>query len=250
MNSKTNPLHTRNSVQWIVLFDAVGTVLFPQPHVVDAYLEHGIRFNSRLTREQVATRFAKARAELFGVGNRHSQAESQNGGLLSSDEIEREMWFQLVKQIYDDIRQVDELFEALWKHFATPENWQIYDDVVECFRQLKKQDAIIAIASNFDSRLLNIVKKKTELHLVDHIFCSSQIGFRKPDPRFYDSIQSAIRSACPIQRLQFAMVGDDLENDCDAPARLGWPSFHLNRKSLASPTNSIASLVELPYPLT
>src|SRR5262245_9689568 len=43
-----------------VLFDAVGTVLYPNPPAATAYYEAGQRFGSRLSAAEVARRYAAA----------------------------------------------------------------------------------------------------------------------------------------------------------------------------------------------
>ena len=40
-----------------VLFDAVGTLIYPDPPVAEAYRSIGRRFGSRLSVEQIAARF-------------------------------------------------------------------------------------------------------------------------------------------------------------------------------------------------
>lgn len=227
---KPDPLHSAENVQWIVLFDAVGTILYPDPPVIETYFHSGQRFGSSLSSDQITSRFAKARADVFQTGRSSHGSEARAFSLPSSDSIERDLWFRLVQQIFDDVQSIEPLFDELWHHFANPEHWREFNDVGSCFEQLKMMGAIVAIASNFDSRLIRIARAKPASQRADHIFYSSQIGARKPDPRFYEAIQISLSQDLSNQHLKFAMVGDDLENDCRTPSKLGWLSWCLDRK--------------------
>ena len=208
------------------IFDAVHTVLRPVPDVRSAYFDAGLRHGSDLSREQVGDRFRVARRQRFSTYVAASQ--TQPGALPSSDEIEFELWRGLVSDIFLGLESVGPLFDELWNHFASPDNWQLYDDVSSCFLRLKERGDRIVIASNFDSRLHDIVAKHDSLGIADSVFCSAEIGYRKPDPLFYKTVAESL-GLCESDDV--TMIGDDFENDYVAPVRFGWKAFHLDRRS-------------------
>ncbi len=97
----------------------------------------------------------------------------------------------------------------------------------------------IAIGSNFDSRLRGVVAGLSELdRRVDTLVISSEIGVRKPHPRFYVHACESLR----LEPRQVLFVGDDRENDVDAPTRAGCRAIWVKR---AGPIDSVSSVPNL-----
>jgi len=212
----------------VVLFDAVGTILKTHPGVIEVYHSHGLRHGSALTAAEVKVRFKVSRRRLFDLDT--SATLQTAGQLISSDSIERALWFQLIADVFIDVSEPEPLFEELWRFFASPDNWQLFHDTAATFQSLKSAGYLIGIASNFDSRLHCIVSAFSELECVDFVFCSAGIGFRKPDPEFYSTVETRIQ-----QQLGRAihepiwMTGDCIENDFAGPRRHGWNALWLDR---------------------
>ena len=210
----------------VFVFDAVHTLLRPMPDVVSAYYIAGKKAGSQLSKDKVKQRFRDARRKHFSTSVPASQ--TRPGSLSSSDEIEFQLWRDLIAEVFSDVSPVDHLFQSLWDHFADPANWQLYDDVAPCWKRLRAEGARILIASNFDSRLNEIVHKQDVIANADAVFCSAEVGFRKPDPKFYDVVA---REFGLSDSDHVTMVGDDFENDCQAPRMFGWKALHLVRRS-------------------
>lgn len=219
----------------VYIFDAVHTVLKPQPDVIRCYFETGNRHGSSLTIDEVKRRFREARIRLFAVS--HSAAQTEGGSLVSSDEIEFNLWESLVGHVFADVPEVGPLFKQLWAHFASPQSWQLYDDVESSWRRLAERGDRLVIASNFDSRLHEITKQRSVFSLVEAVFCSAEVGYRKPDPMFYQHVADRL-SLRPQDEV--IMVGDDFENDYKAPRLFGWQALHLDRRH-GGPTGPIGS---------
>src|SRR5688572_14129451 len=108
-----------DGIRW-VLFDAVGTLIHPDPPVAEVYHSAGRRFGSRLAVEEIRLRF------------RAALAASQSEGGPTSESNERQRWRRIVGHVIHDVHdQADSLFEKLWQHFAKPQHWRLYDDVAE-----------------------------------------------------------------------------------------------------------------------
>ncbi len=216
------------------------------------YLQHGQRFGSALEEADVKRRFKSARQKLFSVDT--PAKEQIEGGLVSSDQIEGELWRRFIDFVFDDVNESAELFDALWDFFAVPENWCVYSDVAECLFQLKRRGCYLAIASNFDSRLIPIVDHFEELSTVDDVFCSASLGFRKPDPAFYRQVLTKVSRnlGADISSDDIIFVGDCIENDFHGPRRMGWSAFWLDRTGEPEkevdcpPSCRIESLDQLP----
>jgi putative hydrolase of the HAD superfamily len=232
------------SNDWIILFDAVGTLIRPQPNVVSVYLATARQFGSRLEADQIRDRFRLARESFFDSKVPVDQLEP--GSLISSNAIEYEKWQQLVQYVLHDVEPIDAAFESLWDHFAAPNNWQVYPDVEPCWQQLTEMGMTIGIASNFDARLVSIANQLPPLQTCQHIFYSGEVGFLKPDPEFFRRIASHFTGRSGHR---FAMVGDNRRHDYEAPKRLGWHAVWLNRnpESRSGTNERISGLAELPH---
>jgi len=174
----------------VVLLDAVGTILKTSPGVIEVYHSHALRHGSALTVAEIKARFKDSRKRLFDL---ETSAKRQTAGqLVSSDSIEHQLWFQLIEDVFVDVADPKPLFEELWQFFANPGNWQLFYDTAATLESLKSAGYLIGIASNFDSRLQSIVSAIPELGCVDFVYCSADIGFRKPDPAFYSTVETKI----------------------------------------------------------
>lgn len=197
-------------------FDVVGTLLYPTPSVIDTYQGIGMRFGSKLSKNEITTRFNQAYAENF----RSTSYEN----CITSEKIEMQRWQNVVHSIFGDVSiNNSALFEELWNHFAKPKHWAVFDDTNKLLNQLNESDMYVGFASNFDKRILNICKTHFPRINSDRIFYSSKIGFSKPDINFYKSIENELNIN---NDSKFTMIGDDLINDISAAKNAGWEAIH------------------------
>ena len=214
----------------VVLFDAAGTLLFPDPDVIEVYQEVGARRGCSLTREVVKQRFQAAFRESFA------------GRVSESDETtERQSWAHVVARVFRELPRTDAILDELWIHFENPRHWKLFDDAMPCLEALKERRVQIGIASNFDRRIERICQYHFPTGSIDALFYSTEIGYRKPDRRFFQAVQSTLKTDAS----RLLMVGDDEVNDCRGPRRAGWHSLWLDRKANSPQTESIGSLTEL-----
>ncbi len=220
-----------DAVRWI-LFDAVGTLIYPDPPVAVAYQSVARQFGAELAADAIRERFAAAHCREFsGAGGLAREATSEAG--------ERRRWRRIVAAVLHDVPDAAGApFEQLWRHFAQPASWRLFDDVLPTLKELAARGYRLAIASNFDSRLLAIAQGHLLLAYCEHVFISSEIGFSKPDPRFFTAAQAQL--AAPPSAI--LLVGDDLENDYWGAAAAGWRRVLLARGDALPRAGTIQSL--------
>jgi putative hydrolase of the HAD superfamily len=224
-------------VRW-VLFDAVGTLLYPDPPVALVYGEAGRRFGSRLEPDEIGRRF---RAELaVEMGPADSFARSP-----TSEANELARWSRIVAAVFHELSaaDLDDLFQSLWHHFAHPQHWQLYEDVSPAIHRLKESGLRLGIASNFDARLIEIASAKPALASCERVFISSQVGFVKPDPRFFATVSSQLE----VSPSQILLVGDDELADVQGARAAGWQALWLDRGAEFQHEHAIASLETLAH---
>lgn len=227
-------------LRWIA-FDAVGTLIDPEPDVATAYGQIGRKYGSRLTAAEIRLRFRTA----FAASNA-ACLPLESGHFLTSEVLEAKRWRWIVERVLDDVQDREPCFAELYEHFAEPTNWRLFPDVAGVLDRLRNDGLRLAIASNFDQRLHAVCRGIPELQVMDEIVVSTDVGACKPSPRFFE----ALLDRCDCRPDELLMVGDDYEADVSGPQRIGIPALFLDRAEDSADENSIRSLTELAEKLT
>lgn len=223
-------------VRWVLL-DAVGTIMYADPPVAEVYRAAAQRFGSQLDDQEIGLRFRQALAAETGPADDLSRAPT-------SETLELARWRRIVAAVFGDLpaADFDDLFESLWQHFAQPRHWRLFADVAPILPRLWQAGLRIGIASNFDGRLREIAANMPELSACERVFVSSQVGFSKPDPRFFASVAEQLA----VPPSQVLLVGDDWVADCLGARAAGWQAIWLNRSGHAELHEpAITSLAQL-----
>ena len=225
-----------NGIEGIVL-DAVGTLIEPEPPVAQVYLDAAGRQGVSLRKEDVRAR--------FGRHFRDGEADGSLGPMLTDEPLERRRWRRIVGRVLPEVREPERAFAELWDHFARPDAWRCFEDVAAALAAFDQAGLRIAIASNFDARLRRVVAGLPELApLGQALVISSEVGCRKPHPRFYQAVCKRLGLA-PARVL---FVGDDPENDVAGPIRAGLRGVLLDRAGARVVPGALAELRTLRPP--
>lgn len=246
-DEETVPVEQRENhcgrFRWIA-FDAVGTLIYPDPPVSRVYFEAARRHGSRLSLEDVSQRFPRVFREserLDSLAFRAHPVLHANVPAISSDGAsERDRWRWIVAQIVDDVPDTEACFEELFTHFARCSAWRCFDDVAPALSALRAAGHRLAIASNFDERLHALCDGIDALLPIECRVISSEVRERKPNAGFYRALLAA--AGCTANEL--LMVGDDVENDIRGARDAGLAALLIDRRSPARP-GQLASLHEL-----
>ena len=214
-----------------VAFDAVGTLIYPEPSVSRVYWDAGRQHGSQQSLDQVRAGFSQVFQDL---------AKGDRGDYSTSEAEEQARWRQIVRRVLFDTRDPDACFELLHAHFAQPAAWRAFPDVVETLERLAEQGIEVLVASNFDERLHRLCDQLPELRPLRKRVISASIGWHKPSPNFYAHL---VRIAgCAGE--QILMVGDDYDNDVAAAKSSGLRAVWINREAAKQP-DAISDLREL-----
>jgi len=220
-----------------VALDAVGTLIEADPAVADAYARIGRRHGSRLDRVQVDRALCEAFAACF-----ESDRVGTPDEFVSSEESERARWRWIVGEVFSElgpIDVVDRCFEELFEHFGKASSWRCYDDVAAEVSRIEELGLEMLIASNFDSRLHAVCAGWPVLRNAHAVVVSSEVGWRKPGPGFFE----ALVSACGCRAEEVLMVGDDPVNDVQGALACGLQAVRVDRAAEAVPgTDKLAGL--------
>lgn len=203
-----------------VVFDAVGTLITPDPQAGVAYHLAGRRHGSLRSEADVVRRFADA----FRRTSRQASSEPHR----TDEATEQAFWRQVVEVVFDDLppHPADRCFGDLFEHFGRPEAWKVYPDVAPSLKELNRRGFTLAVASNFDARLHAVFDGHPDLAPIHRRFVSSELGWRKPDRRFF----SAVGQGLGVQPDQILYVGDEPESDIAAATAAGFQALLLRRR--------------------
>jgi putative hydrolase of the HAD superfamily len=237
-SSGSDGLPLRGAVK-AVLFDAVGTLIAPNPSVARAYYQAGQRYGSRLDEATIETRFRAAMAV-------EEQADAELHRGRTSQAREQLRWRRIVTHVFDDIDDHRALFADLWDHFGAPANWRLYDEVPAVWMALAERGFTLGVASNFDERLETLCSALAPLNTSCHVLASSRLGWRKPSLEFFRAIEQRL----DLRPEQFLLVGDDPILDFNAARAAGWHALLVNRSSIVdrreADSRHLRALADLP----
>lgn len=192
-----------------VVFDAVGTVILPNPSAATVYAETTKRRGIAVDEAGLAGRLWRQ----FRI-----EDDLDRGlGWRTDEDRERTRWSNIVSAAIPGAD--DDVFEELFRHYSQPSAWKVIDGVAETLVELQTRGFVLALASNYDSRLASVLAGLSGLDpLRQRVVISSVVGYRKPAVEFFrDGVLPAV--GCEAGRVLF--VGDDLENDYHGARSVG-----------------------------
>jgi putative hydrolase of the HAD superfamily len=216
-----------------LLFDAVGTVIHPDPPAARVYAAVGQRFGSRHPPEVIAVRFLTAFAR--------EEAHDRAAGLRTSEAREVERWRHIVGAVLDDVTDPEACFQELFTHFSRPGAWRCAPDAAAAFAGLARRGYVLGLASNYDRRLRSVAAGMPPLLPLAHLVISSEVGWRKPAPGFFAAAVRVV--GCPPGRILF--VGDDRANDYDGARAAGLQALLFDPAGRAAAVPHVRRLEDL-----
>ena len=204
-----------------LLFDAIGTLLYAEPNIMEVYAaaarRHGSRYDDTAA---IETRFRNAFRDVFIA---RPKAECP-----ASHAEDHRRWQQVVAAVFDDLTDTAAIFRELWEHFGKPTAWRLFPDAEPAWREAERLGYLVGVASNYDDRILSVVDGHKLLADCEHLFHSAGVGYAKPDERFYRAVESRLG----LSPNEITLVGDDWENDYLGALRAGWTPYYLDRLGL------------------
>jgi putative hydrolase of the HAD superfamily len=192
-----------------IFFDAVGTLLHPEPSAAVVYADVGRRFGSNYNIDTMRGRFAAA--------FRSEEEADRTAGWSTSEERERRRWRTIVGNVLDDVSDADQCFAELYEHFARPAAWRLDPEAGRVIERLAPLRFRLGLASNYDQRLHTVAAGFPAFAALKHIVVSSEVGWRKPARGFFEALCRAAR----VPAEQILHVGDDPANDYEGATTAG-----------------------------
>lgn len=231
-----------------VYFDAVGTLLVPDPPAEEVYVAvgraHGIPAERTEVRQRLCSAFAEQEEQ---DRQRHWQVDAAR---------EEQRWRAIVQHCLPtaDPQQAEIVFRQLFDHFARPHAWRLDPEAPTVLAELHQRGLKCGIASNYDARLRSVIAGFPELaRLHERLVISAEVGYRKPAAAFFQAL--ARQAGCPPSRILY--VGDDPVLDVQAARAAGVQAlwYQPRQRSAAAPPlsrtlQSPAEEIPVPQELT
>lgn len=211
----------------IISFDAGGTLLNPYPSVGDIYARVA---ESRHNQAPLPSILNQRFGEIW------RQSEGFDFSLGS--------WREVVNFCFQPSHPDgvdDDLFDNLYRAFASIDHWRLFPDVELALDLLRQNGYRLVIASNWDDRLKPLISGFGLDHHFDSVMVSAEMGFTKPDTRFFESLAQSLRTN-PARILH---VGDCPLRDLEAARQAGMKSLLIDRNADGPEADRIGSLLDL-----
>jgi putative hydrolase of the HAD superfamily len=200
-----------------VFFDAIGTLLFPQPSAIEVYGSVAARRGLQLSSGEIRSRFIAA--------YQTEETADKSANWITSEAREESRWQQIVGATLKGVADPDACFREHFDHFARPDAWSVNADAAFVLARLRERGLVLGIGSNYDSRLLSVLDGIPVLSpLRDRVAISAAIGLRKPARGFFREIVR--RAGCEPGEVLF--VGDDYGNDYQGAINAGLKAILLD----------------------
>jgi putative hydrolase of the HAD superfamily len=205
-----------------LFFDAAGTLILPAEPVGLTYAQHALRHGIVAEPESIMQAFRMAWKEtappLHAVGRPPADDDRGWWRALVGDVFGRVLGVPLAETVLDG------LFSELYLHYAQPQAWCVFDDVVSALEDLARDHRLLVL-SNFDRRLRSILAGHGLLRYFAQVIISSEVGAAKPHPRMFEAALAAA-GCLPQEALH---IGDDLKCDLGGAQSSGIHAFHVKR---------------------
>jgi putative hydrolase of the HAD superfamily len=203
-----------------IVFDAGGTLVYPADPVGETYARFARKRGVKLAPEATMTAFREA----------FKSCSPRAKGAVPRDGNDRTWWKQVVAKAtidkaFPDPAAFEEFFEDVYMYFAKPEAWGIYPEALEVLEALRDHGVDLAVLSNWDARLHNVLDGTGLGEYLPNRFISAELGWEKPDPAIYRHVTEILAR----QPGSVLSVGDDPKNDVEGPRKAGWQALQIER---------------------
>jgi putative hydrolase of the HAD superfamily len=221
----------RDAIPATVLLDALGTLVElerPWPHLVDELAARGVVVGDEDARAAMLAEMAYYRA--------HHDEAGDWAGLVDL----RRRCAAVVQERLGTSLPLDDVLDALLSAIR----FRPYPEVAGTLARLRAQGARLAVVSNWDVSLHDVLERTGLRRLVDAVVISAELGVAKPDPAIFRAALERLGA----DAAGAVHVGDSLEADVAGARAAGLEAVLVVRNGAIAPegvrvVSSLAALV-------
>ena len=206
-----------------IFFDAAGTLIKPARPVGQSYAIIAEKYGMSVSAHEINERFRTC----FNTSPPLAFSPAPADPL---EHLERRWWQDVVRRVFspwERFERFDEYFAELFFYFSQPGAWTLYAEVKETLAILKSRGLLLAVISNFDSRLIGILDGLGVSDCFADIFISSRIGYAKPAPQIFHAALTR-QNLAPHEAIH---VGDNESCDVRGARNAGVHGILIDRSS-------------------
>jgi putative hydrolase of the HAD superfamily len=223
-----------------VTFDIGGTLLFSDPSPAEIYATHLSRHGRTVRPDEVGPVFALAWADMQRrTAPGRDRYSSVPGG-------ERAWWGEFVRDVLERLDHDapwETLLDELYRAFSRDSVWRTYPHTLETLDALADAGVRLAVISNWDRRLPEILDGLDLTERFEVITVSSIVGVEKPASFIFDQTldRLGVAAHCALH------VGDSPLEDYRGAENAGLDAVLIDRGGLfhGQPYRRVASLFEI-----
>jgi putative hydrolase of the HAD superfamily len=217
----------REGIPSAVLLDALGTLVeleTPWPHLVDELAARGVVVGQDAAREAMLAEMAYYRAH-------HDEAKDR-----ATLEDLRRRCAGVVQERLGTALGLPDVEEAL----LAAVRFRAYPEVPAVLARLRAGGARLAVVSNWDVSLHDVLERTHLRALVDAVVISAELGAAKPDPAIFRAALERLGAAAD----DAIHVGDSVEHDVAGARAAGIEAILVARDGARAPdgVRTVASL--------
>ena len=220
-----------------VFLDAVGTLFEVRGSVGEIYSRfaglHGVKAEPSELEKAFTRSFRSQPPLVFPARTGEHELKS----------LEFNWWRALVREVFAgfDFPHFDQFFAEVFEFFRTEDAWRLFDDVLPALEWLKHRGLRLAVISNFDSRIDDLLEGLGLDPYFDAVFISTRVGAAKPDPLIFRAALNHFQLE-PDQTLH---IGDNLREDVEGAKAAGIEPILLDRNDRFADNPRVWRIVSL-----
>jgi putative hydrolase of the HAD superfamily len=223
-----------------VTLDAGGTMIYCDPSPGEIYAHHLSRLGRPVRAEEVAPVFRDAWADM----QRRTAPGQDRYGSAPGGELG--WWGAFVREVLQRLGHDapwKPLLEDLYAAFCDIDVWKVFPDTVSTLETLAGDGVHLAVISNWDRRLPDILRSLDLYHLFETVTVSSLEGVEKPSTEIFHRTTDRMG----ISAAEALHVGDSPLEDYTGAERAGLAAALIDRNELFAeePYRRISSLTEI-----
>lgn len=208
-----------------VTFDAGGTLLFPSPSVAETFAEEARAFGYCFDDNEVE-RHIPACWELY------FREYERDGDFWCTHEGCKGIWY-LQYALLCDLLGVEEhkaeVVDAVYQAFLRGHHWAVFADAVPALEALRARGLRLAVISNWDADLMNILDDLRLSRFFEVRVPSGAVGLRKPHRAIFDYTLRKLG----LEASEVLHVGDMDDADGFGPLDAGFHPLIIERHGRA-----------------
>ncbi|MFN0123820.1 MAG: HAD-IA family hydrolase [Blastocatellia bacterium] len=214
-----------------IFFDAGGTLFEVRGNVGAVYRETALRYG-------IDAGAARLQAG-FLTQFRAQPPLAFPRGLAPAVLLQREKkwWRELVAAVFAEQSQAPgfaDFFDDVYEQFRGAAAWRLYEDVAPALARLRARGYRLAVVSNFDTRLDDLLRELDLTRYFEAVYLSTRMGAAKPDPLIFQAALAdlGVPPACALH------VGDSLREDIHGAMAAGVQAVLIDRTATNDHTDT------------